>query len=1033
VLPNDARFCLQCGAALSPSPAPAEYKQVTVLFADVVRSMDIAASEGPERLREIMADLLDRSRAVVSRYGGTVDKFTGDGIMAVFGAPVSLEDHAFRACLAALEIQRTVGELLELRIGLNSGQVIAGEIGSVAGSYTTIGAQVGLAQRMESVAPPGGVMLSESTARLVEQIAVLGKPELVHIKGAQEPVPAQQLLAIGEHQPGRPTESVLVGRSWELNTITSVLDETIGGAGCVVTVVGPPGIGKSRLIREATAVAAGRGVEVIHTYCESHTRDIPFQAISRLLRAGMGVVDLDPRAARSRIHELSGDADADDDDLVLLDDLLGIREPGTALPDVAPDARRRRLTALINSASLARTEPAIFLIEDVHWIDEASESLLTNFLSVVPQTPILTLITYRPEYDGPLSRIPGAQTIALRALSGEHAATLTAQLVGSDPLVRDVAARVTERAAGNPFFAEEMVRDLAERGVLGGQPGAYSLCGDADDADVPATLHATIGARIDRLERSAKRTLNAAALIGSRFELDLLASLVDEPDVTPLIAAELIDQVRFGSNPQFAFRHPLVRAVAHESQLKSDRAQLHRRLAALIEERHPESADANAALIAEHHEAAGDLHDAYRWHMHAADWANYRDNSAAANCWRRAQRVADRMPDDDPERLAKRIESRTLQCATGFRISGSGFSAGFDELRDLCIAAGDKRSLAIAMSGPMMELSFDARRRDASALADEQVALLESIGDPTLTLAMIGAAISVKYETAEMTAMLRLSQRAIDLAAGDATKGGILATSSPLSLALAFRGFARWCLGIAGWRDDCDRAVEMAKPVETVTRAGVDWYARGVAILHGVLVPSEAMIESMTENLSKAQQAGDDTVLGLALSNLAIAMAHGSGDSRARGLEILDEVRKFAVQRRYSRTAIPIVDCLRAQDLRRRGDVDGAIDLARTMVTDLIDIGASTWVPLATAALVESLLQRGSARDLEEAQTAIDRLAAVPIDRGLVFYDVWLLRLRALTARARGDADYCDCRDRYRSKVIELGYEGHIAMAEAMD
>ena len=272
-------------------------------------------------------------------------------------------------------------------------------------------------------------------------------------------------------------------------------------------------------------------------------------------------------------------ADADAEDHILLDDLLGIRDPGATIPEIAPDARRRRLTALINSASLARPEPAVYVIEDAHWIDEASESMLADFLSVVPQIPALTLITCRPEYRGPLSHMPGAQTIALRPLNAAQAATLAAQLVGTDPQLDDLAARVAERAGGNPFFAEEMVRDLAERGVLLGEPGAYSVHGDVDEADVPATLHATIGARIDRLDPAAKRTLNAAAVIGSRFDADLLASLVEDPDVTPLIAAELVDQVRFSPLAEYAFRHPLIRAVAIESQLKSDRARLHRRVA----------------------------------------------------------------------------------------------------------------------------------------------------------------------------------------------------------------------------------------------------------------------------------------------------------------------------------------------------------------------------------------------------------------------------------------------------------------------
>ena len=296
-----AKFCSECGAPITLPHRTAEYKQVTVLFADVVHSMDIAAAVGAERLREIMAEVLDRSAAVVKRYDGTLDKFTGDGIMAVFGAPVALEDHALRACKAALEIQTETARLaaevsnqdgieLHLRVGLNSGEVIAGEVGSTTASYTTIGEQVGMAQRMESVAPSGGVLLSASTARLAEGAATLGESELVQIKGGEAPVPAHRLLSVPEarHAVGR-AESNLVGRRWELSAIESLLDRATGGHGAVVGVVGPPGIGKSRLVREVSAMAGSRGVQLFTAFCESHASQVPFHAVARLLRAAFGV------------------------------------------------------------------------------------------------------------------------------------------------------------------------------------------------------------------------------------------------------------------------------------------------------------------------------------------------------------------------------------------------------------------------------------------------------------------------------------------------------------------------------------------------------------------------------------------------------------------------------------------------------------------------------------------------------------------------------------------------------------------------
>ena len=321
-------------------------------------------------------------------------------------------------------------------------------------------------------------------------------------------------------------------------------------------------------------------MEVVTTFCESHASDIPFHVVARLLRAGMRVEDLDSESARARVRALVPDADPED--LLLLDDLLGIGDPDTVGPTVDPDARRRRLTALINAVTLARTKPVLFVIEDVHWIDDVSESMLAGFMTVIPQSRSTALLTYRPEYQGTLARISAAQAIALRPLSGRHTSALVAELLGSHPSVANLASHISERAAGNPFFAEELVRDLAERNVLDGTPGDYILRGDVTEVSVPATLQATIAARIDRLAPAAKNTLCAAAVIGSRFEPELLMDLGIEPALDELISAELVDQVKFTQGGQFAFRHALVRSVAYESQLKSTRAQLHRRLAGII-------------------------------------------------------------------------------------------------------------------------------------------------------------------------------------------------------------------------------------------------------------------------------------------------------------------------------------------------------------------------------------------------------------------------------------------------------------------
>src|ERR1700757_1155116 len=983
--------------------------------------MDIAAAVGAERLREIMADVADRCAAVVKRYGGTVDKFTGDGIMAVFGAPVALEDHAVRACLAALGVQKETAQLtadvkdrdgidLRLRVGLNSGQVIAGEIGSGSFGYTTIGDQVGMAQRMESVAPPGGMMLSVSTARLVEGAAALGEPELVRIKGADAPVLARLLLGMGDgHRADWRAESNLVGRRWEMSAVEGLLGRALDGHGAVVAVVGSPGIGKSRLVREAAAMAGRRGVEVFTTFCESHTSQVHFHAVARLLRARLGVEGLDGQSARDRVRDRVPEADPED--LLLFHDLLGIADPEVELPKIDPDARGRRLTALVNAASLARTEPAVFVIEDAHWIDEVSESMLAGFLTVIPQTPSLVVVTYRPEYEGALARVHDAQTIALGPLSDPETAALVSEVLGPDPSVGALGQKIAERAAGNPFFAEEIVRELAERGALRGERGAYMSAAEVGEVSVPVTLQAAIAARIDRLDPKAKRTLSAAAVLGARFTLDLLTALGVEAVVDDLLAAQLIDQVRFTRQPEYVFHHPLIRSVAYESQLKSDRAGLHRRVAAAIESGDPLAADENAALIAEHLEAAGDGHAAYGWHMRAATWATNRDIGTARLSWERAQRIADALPSDDPNRPAMRIAPRTMLCGIAFRVHMNVAGDRFDELRELCAAAGDKASLAIAMAGLVMDHMHNARLREASQLASEAMALIESIGDPTLTVGLSLAPIYARAECAEWSDALRWSQMVIDLADGDPSKGNFI-IGCPLAVAFTTRANARYCLGRPGWRDDLRHGLAMARSTDPMSYATVVAYVYHAGILTGVLRPDDRAMREIEDALRIAEQSGDDVAFAIARMTLGVALVQRRTNAeRDRGQQVLSEVSQVFLHRGFFLADLPMVEVYLAREKARCGDRDGAIPLVRAAADDQFREGRLLgWSIPSTAVLVETLLDRGTESDLVEAEAAIERLAEATIERlteadgSFAVREIWLLRLRARLAQAHGEA-----------------------------
>jgi class 3 adenylate cyclase len=1039
------------GAAVAPSTQvtqatePAEYKQVTVLFADMVHSMDIAASVGAERLREIITDLVNRCATVVQHFGGTVDKFTGDGIMAVFGAPVALEDHAVRACLAALGIQEDVKRLavevwerdrvdLQMRVGLNSGQVVAGEIGAGPFAYTAVGEEVGMAQRMESAAPPGEVLLSTSTARLVDGAAVLGQPELVRIKGADKPVSAQRLLGMeAQHRAVGRVESDLVGRRWEMLAVEELLGRAVDGHGAVVGFFGAPGIGKSRLVRELSAMAAARDVEVFAAYCESHTSQVPFHTVARLLRATTGVEGLEPHLARAQIRARAPDAERED--LLLFDDMLGIAEPGAELPKIDPDARRRRLTTLVNAASLARHAPAVYVVEDVHWIDEVSESMLAAFLTVIPQTPSLVLITYRPEYDGVLSRAHGAHTFALAPLSVPETAALVSQLLGPDPSVGESATVITDKAAGNPFFAEEMVRDLAERGVLAGDRGAYASTAGAGEVGVPATLYATIAARIDRLEPAAKRTLSAAAVIGTRFSRTLLETLGIEPVLEELVGAELINQTRFTPQPEYVFHHPLIRSVAYEAQLKSERAQMHRRLAATIESHDPDATEHNAALIAEHLEAAGDGHAAYGWHMRSAAWAMNRDIAAARLSWQRAETIADTLPADAPNQAAMRIAPRTMLCGSAWRVHANVAGALFDELRQLCTAADDKASLAIAMAGLSLDYAYQARMREASPLASEAMALIESIDDPTLTVGLTVPLIYAKIESGEWSDALRWSQRVIDLADGDPAKGNFMLGISPLAVALTLRAIARYALGLSGWRVDLSDGLALARDADPLSYTLVVGYVYFPGVMIGVLGSDDATISEIEAAVPIAERSADDLALAFARVSLGVALVHRSAVAeRNRGQKLLTEAVDVFTRGGHNLGELPIVHVYLAREMARRGDIDGAIPLMRAALDDLVREGqVLAWGIPATGIFVDTLLARGGDADLVEAEAAMERLAQAPTEAGLASRDIWLVRLRALLSRARGDtATYAQLRDSYCEMAKLLDFQGHINWVEEM-
>jgi adenylate cyclase len=686
----------------------------------------------------------------------------------------------------------------------------------------------------------------------------------------------------------------------------------------------------------------------------------------------------------------------------------------------------------VNASVVARDEPVVYVIEDAHWMDPTSESLLADFLSVIPRAPALVLITYRPEYTGALSRSPGAQTIALAPLDDSQTAGLVADLLGRHPSVTKLANRVAERASGNPFFAEEIIRDLADRGVLSGERGAHTCADEAADVDVPATVQAAIAARIDRLAPDAKLALNAAAVIGLRFDEGLLAELADVASVQPLLDAELIDQLTFMSGAEYAFRHPLIRSVAYRSQLTSARAELHRKLAAALQVRGSDDADESAALIAEHLESAGDLTAAFGWHIRAGEWLRLREVHAASQSWRKARDVADRMSVDQPGRDVMRLAPRTLLCANAFRTGSRYDQVLFEEAASLADVVGDKISRAIVLSGRVAALTFSGNYRDASRIAIDAIAGIQSINDPELELAFLPTVMLPFASADDLTEFGRLADRVIALAEGDPRRGGSV-IESPLSLATIFRAVVRMCQGVKGWNDDLAVGVEMIAEFAPVGLGIVMFWKYGYGVAVGAIRPDAAAATETGEVLQQAHRLGDNLSVEVASACHGFVLAQQEEPARVRGLELLRTAREAILEQRSITVLQPFVEIELARDRARRGDVDGAVQALRQVLETEFDRGAFGPHAFAVEALAEALLDRRRPGDVAAARDAVNRLAELRSSPNMVIYEVALLRLRALIAQASGDeTEYRLYRDRHRAMANEIGFEGQIAKAKAM-
>ena len=724
-----ARFCGECGSSLPVSVEPeGERKQLTVLFVDVQGSMDLQENLDPEDWARIMGRLVQILAEGVRRFGGTVDKFTGDGIMALFGAPIAQEDHARRACHAAWQLTSAVAAYAEqlrlqnvdlhVRLGLNSGEVVVDRVGGdLRLDPTALGHTVGLAQRMETLAEPGRVYLSEHTARLVQgwfRLADLGP---VAVKGVREAL--RVFVLEGPASPSTVVRddralgtSPLVGRDKELAALEDALATTVKGKAQAVGIVGEAGAGKSRLCAEFARSAAARGISVRHTAGVSHGRDIPLLPILGLLRHYFSITEADnAEQAREKITQCLIDLDpALKDALPLVYDFLEVPHPQSPLPKLAPEVRMRRIFEALRQMTQRRSERKVLILvaEDLHWFDSQSKAFFERLIESIPGSKTLVVANFRPEFSAPWMRHPCYRQLALTTLPDQAVGELLGALLGVDLSLAPLLSFVLERTGGNPFFVEEVVRALVEDGTLSGAPGNYRLTRSLHEVKVPASVQAVLAARIDRLPVEHKRVLQTAAVIGRTFSHTVLAKVTHldnqtlEAALRALCVAEMLQQGQCDPVAEYRFWHPLTQEVAYGSLLGERRTRLHGAVARAIVDSEPDRLDERAALVATHFTHAGDNLQAARWNARAATWALRSDVNESMRRWRSVLDHLVRTPEID-ETLRLGITARSLLAQWGLRtaMAPAEGDALVAEALDRTNRLGDPvlRCLILAVSG----------------------------------------------------------------------------------------------------------------------------------------------------------------------------------------------------------------------------------------------------------------------------------------------------------------------------------------------
>jgi class 3 adenylate cyclase/tetratricopeptide (TPR) repeat protein len=604
-----------------------ERKQVTVLFADLKGSMELLADRDPEEARKLLDPVLEHMMEAVHRYEGTVNQVMGDGIMALFGAPIAHEDHAVRACYAALRMQESVnryaeeawlahGVTVQIRVGLNSGEVVVRAIGNdLHMDYTAVGETTHLAARMEQAARPGAVLITPATLHLVEGFVAVKSLGPVPVKGRSEPVEVYELSGIGPARTrlqaaARHGLTRFVGRDAEIEVLRRSLEQAGAGHGQAVAIVGEAGVGKSRLTWEFRRSPRTHGWLVLKGGSASYGRTTPYLLVIELLKAYLSIQERDDqREIRERVAgKLLTLGRTLEPLLTPLLALLDVPVDDAAWGVLDPPQRRQRILEAVKRLLLweSQVQPLLLIFGDLHWIDSESQALLDGLIESLPTARILLVVSYRPEYQHAWGSKTYYTQLRIDPFPPESAEELLTALLGQDESLEPLRRVLMERTAGNPFFLEESVQTLVETKVLVGDRGAYRMTKAPEAWQIPPTVQAILAARIDRLPPEDKPLLQAASVIGKDVPFTLLQAIADMPEeslrrgLTNLQAAEFLYETSVFPDLEYTFKHALTHEVAYASVLHDRRRALHARIVEATEALHSDRLAEQVERLAHH-------------------------------------------------------------------------------------------------------------------------------------------------------------------------------------------------------------------------------------------------------------------------------------------------------------------------------------------------------------------------------------------------------------------------------------------------